>query len=338
MKSIWKFMTLLFSVVLASLAAITQDWGVFSLKPICLHANSIDSKLQLNVVLDSAMEAFKTMLTPLALFSTAFYDQPLQGTDKIEVPYYPLETAASKDFDGTYKFDVGTDTQVKELAVDKRKYQSLSWTSSERRRQPKLDPEKLGQIKGAKLAEDVLVDIWSLVTVATYGTAAFTGIASAFDVDDVIDMEAKAIAAKWPVQGRAIITKSSYLAELKKDMNASGGIATFGRDANGAQQTFPTLSGFSFATSEVIPGNSCNLIGMMVYRSAILVGFSPIEPDPLVMDELSDYQVVTDPDTGITLEYRAWGSADTDTAKRTIEVNYGRAVGEVAALQPMVSS
>lgn len=303
-----------------------------------LGANSIDSDLQLDVIMDTAMTAFKELLAPLALFSTAFYDIPLQGTDIVQVPYYPLETAASKDFNGTYVFNVGTDTQAKPITIDKRKYQPLSFTSAEARRQPKLDPEKLGMLKGAKLAEDILVDVLSLVTAANYGAAGFTGAATDYDVDDVIDQETAAQVAKWPVQGRGIIVKNSYMGGLKKDMNSNGGLATFGRDSNGAVQTFPTLSGFSFAGSNIIPANAENLVGMAVYHSAVLVGFSPVEPVAEVRSRLNRYEVTTDVDTGITLEYREWGDPDTDTAKRTIEANYGRAVGEAAALSRMVSA
>ncbi len=303
-----------------------------------MRENAIDSDLQLDVVLESAMEAFKEALTPLALFCIAFQDVALKGTNKMQVPYYPLETAASKDYDGSYKFDVGTDTQAKEVTINKRKYQSLAWTSEERRRQPKFDPETLGRIKGLKLAEDILTDIWSLFTVANYGAAAFTGGAADFDVDDVIDLEVVVETAKWPASGRGLLLKPAYVGGLKKDMNANGGMATFARDSNGNLTNFPGLHSFAFATSNVIPANAINLIGAAVYRSAMLVGFAPIEPDPAVMAQLNDYRIQSDDDIGISLEFREWGDADSDTAKRTIEVNYGYARGEAAAAKLLVSA
>lgn len=303
-----------------------------------LNANAVAAALQLDLILQSALMAFKQTLMPLAMFSTAFYDEPLQGTNIIQVPYYPIETNASIDFNGTYQFPNGTDTQSKPLTINKRKYQPMSYTSDELRRQPRFDPERLGMLKGLKLAEDVLVDVLSLVTNANFGAAVFTGAAATFDVSSVIDLEATLTAAKWPLLGRGVIVKPTYMAGLKKDMNTNGGIATFGRDSNGAVATFPNLSGFSFADSNIIPANGENLTGMAVYRSAILVGFSPIQPTPEVASRLTQYETVTDPDTGITLEYRAWGDADTDTSKRTIEVNYGFAKGEAAALGRIVSA
>ena len=61
-------------------------------------ANNIASGLKRAVILKSAMEAFKHRLVSLGLFSTVFRDVPLEGSNDIEVPYYPLETAA-KDID-----------------------------------------------------------------------------------------------------------------------------------------------------------------------------------------------------------------------------------------------
>lgn len=301
-------------------------------------ANTISSDLQLDLVLASAMEAFKEYLTPLALFSTVFNDVPLQGTDKVQVPYYPLETAASKTFNGSYVFDAGTNTQSKELTINTRKYQPLSFTSAELARNPRFDPERLGRLKGQKLAEDVLIDIWSLITASNYGSYAFAGAASDFDVDDTIDLEVAVTTAKWPVAGRGLILKPAYIGGLKKDMNANGGLATFGIGTNGSLETFPVVNTFNLAHSNVIPANSENLIGFASFPSALLVGFSPIQPAPEVMDQLSRYEVVSDPATGISLEYRQWGDADSDTAKRVIEVNYGKAVGEAAALKRLLSA
>jgi hypothetical protein len=48
--------------------------------------------------------------------------------------------------------------------------------------------------------------------------------------------------------------------------------------------------------------------------------------------------VVQDPDTGIYIEYRAWGDPDSDSFKEVIECNYGFAMGEAAALKRMVSA
>lgn len=179
-------------------------------------ANNIDPALKRAVILKAAMAAFKHRLVSLGLFSTVFKDIPLEGSNDIEVPYYPLVTAASKDYNGTYEFDEG-DLESKKITVNKRKYQSLTYTSEEKARQPYFDPEQLGRLKGAKLAEDVLCDILSCVTAENFGAAAVSANADEFDADNVIDLETACDESDWPDAMRGLIIKSGYLGNLKKE-------------------------------------------------------------------------------------------------------------------------
>lgn len=311
-------------------------------------SNTLTTGLKRDTIAEAVLTALLSQLTPLGLFSTAFRDIPLQGTDKMQVPYYPAVTAASKDFSGSYEFDNGSSTQSKEIAIDQRKYQPASYTSAERARQPNLDPQKLGMMKGHKLAEDIIADILSLVVAGTYGNTALSGdnydaatklvsTYANFDMDDVVDLETIADSRKWPVVGRGLILKPSYLGNVKKDLVSDGGLATYGFNPAGRPETFPMLNSFNVAQSTLIPGNSENLTGIAVYPSALLVGFSPIEPSDRAKAVI-DYQRYTSPETGLTLEYRAWFDPDEDTEKEVFEVNYGRAAGETGALTRIVSS
>lgn len=128
--------------------------------------------------------------------------------------------------------------------------------------------------------------------------------------------------------------KSSYMANVKKDIKTSGGLANFGFSALGE---LPNLLGFSFSKFNRLPHNNERLQGFVVYPSAIMVGLAPIKPTENVMKQLSTYTTYSDPQTGLTLEYRAWGDADTDASKEIIECNYGFGVGESKALKRIVS-
>ena len=101
-------------------------------------------------------------------------------------------------------------------------------------------------------------------------------------------------------------------------------------------ENFPILC-FSFSKFNRLPDNGEKLQGFIVYPSAIMVALAPIAPTANVMKQLSTYTTYTDPQTGLTLEYRAWGDADTDASKEIIECNYGFGVGEKAALKRIVS-
>jgi hypothetical protein len=308
--------------------------------------NEISSSLQLDVIMEAALTAFQEKLLPLTLFSTVFNDVPLQGSNKAVVPYYPLVTAASKNFDGSYVFDQSTKVETREVEINQRKYQTISYTSSELRRQPYLNLVQAGQQKGRKLAEDVLTDIFGLFTVANYGAkvafadgnfAAANSLISAysaFDTDDVIDISTAVKKQKWPSdqKGRGLILPSEYLGNVQKDIKNHGGIAAFGVNPTDETKTLPVLNGFSLIETNIVPDNGENLVGMAVYPSAALVAFSPVTPAPDVMAQLTDYRVYTDPESGITIEARQWGDPKYDTTYITMEANYGRAVGEKAAL------
>lgn len=304
----------------------------------CLGDNVIAGDLQLDVILDAALTEFKNLIFPITFLSTVFRDVKLQGTDKVGVPYYPLESAASRDYDGTYVFD-GSETEILDVTINKRKYQSMAFTSADLARQPQLKPEKIGAMKGRKLAEDVLTDILSLVTNANFGAAVSTGAASAFDVNDVADIRTALDTAKWPKMGRGLILSPDYDGALFK---ANPLLYAMYSGDGGAQlrsgQVQPFAGFENYAASTIIPANGENLVGFAVYPSAILTAFSPIEPAPNTRKTMADYRVVTDPETGLTLEYRAWGDPDNDTDKAVIEVNYGRAVGEANALKRIVSA
>lgn len=177
--------------------------------------NTIPSALRRSLILKSAMEAFKHKLISLGLFSTVLRNVPLEGNNEIDIPYIPLATSASKDFDGTYKFDKG-DMESRKITIDRRKYQSLTYTSEEKARQPYFDPVTLGRLKGAKLAEDVLLDILSVITAENFGDAILTRNAADFDTDDIIDLETKIDELEWPDSPRGMLLKSSYMANVRR--------------------------------------------------------------------------------------------------------------------------
>lgn len=296
--------------------------------------------LQVTEILDAALTAFKVKIIPLRIFASAFQKQsagrPMMKGDTMKVPYYPLEAVASKDFGGTYDFaGAGPNVETRDVTVDKRKYQPLITTSAELARY-NFDPVKLGQIKGNRLAKDVTADVLSLVLLANYGAAVFTGASSTFDADDVADIQLACDLAEWPAEMRSLVLASAYNTALVKDNAIQAEYASGSTDPL-HEGRMPRLSGFDVHPTTGVPANGENLVGFAAYPSAILVGFSPIQPAESVLRNLTAYEVVEDPETGIFIEYRAWGDPDTDSHKELIEVNYGYALGEAAALKRIVS-
>lgn len=135
---------------------------------------------------------------------------------------------------------------------------------------------------------------------------------------------------------RGLIIKSSYLGNLKKNIVSAGGEGNFGFSP--IARELPDLFGFKLSRFNRIPAGEEKLAGFAVYPSAVLVALSPITPAPEVHMALSAYETYTDPETGLTLEYRSWGDTDSDSAKSIIECNYGFAAGEASAIKRICAS
>lgn len=300
---------------------------------------TLDSTLKRQAFLFDAMEALKKSVLPIAVFSTRFNDVKLEGTNKLVVPYYPLHTTASKDWvaaDG-YEFDDNGAINGREVTINKRKYQALSVTSDAASRQPYLDTTKVAMQKGRKLGQDVVADILSLVTAANYGAAVLDSTAAGFTKEDIIDIRSACNTADWPHGERAMVLDSGYTGNVLKDAVILDQ-SSYGTGNPLLEGMVPRLSGFGIIENEILPANGESLVGFACLESAALVGFSPVTPEARVLNALTTYDSITDDETGLTLEYREWGDPDLDMGKETIEVNYGYAKGEAAALKRIVDT
>ena len=302
-------------------------------------ANTIDPNLKRVLVMQETVRDFAVRVLPVKLFSTIFDNVALQGTDTVEVPYYPLQTAASSDFiegdnagGGGYQFGQGTATNSKTITVNKRKYQPLDYSSSTFRRQPWFDAVRLGKINAEKLGVDILTDILSVITAAKYGAAVKNIPAGGYTSDDVIDLKGIATKANWPDGLRALIVDSDVGTALAKDpaYKLALNIATSSVIQDGK---FPKLSGFQYAEMPNFPTNGENLVGIIAFASAIAAAFAPVAPAAGVRQQLVAYEIATDPATGISLNYRHWGVAQQDRDYEVIESAYGYSDVVAAAIK-----
>lgn len=302
------------------------------------NTNTVSTDLKRTVILQQMIRAFAIKVMPLQAFSTVFNAPRLEGTDKVAVPYFPLITTGSTDFvAGTgYTTFVNTNSDSKVVTVDKRKYLGLTWTSSELARQPFLDIGMASLLIGQQLGLDVVNDVLSLITAATFGASILAQPAAAFDSDDVMDLKGICDGLNWPDVARSLLLNSAYDVNLLKD-NAIKNAMAFGDNSPIREGRIVRIGGFDYYPDCRFPTNSENLQGSAVFKSALLVGFSPVDPTEEVRNLLTQYEVVIEPVTGATFEYRRFGNAVTDASAQIIEANYGRVAGEVAALGRITS-
>lgn len=308
-----------------------------------LNANTIPAELKRQAILQDVIEDFARILLPLRAFSTVFSNVPLQGTSKVNVPFYDLDATASNSWNSGNGYNTMGDTTAAQREIQigsgatngDRKWIGLATTSEEIARQPYLDILRLIRLRAEKLASDIFTNVLSVVTAANFGAAAKAKTADAFDSDDVVDLR---LACKlWPQTGRTLIIDSAYDAALCKDQMIKSVLHSGSSDAL-RDGKIMRLFGFDYMTIPTIPGNSENLVGFATFTSSILLATAPVPPSQEVRNSGTSYEVVTDPNTGISFEYRHYGDNTLDTGKHTIECSYGFAKGNGNALKRIVSA
>jgi hypothetical protein len=294
--------------------------------------------LKLDKVLESGLKVFKRRIVALLAFSTRFQAAELAKDKSLQVPFVPLDATASADWNPATGYSDGNfAVQARAVPVNKRKFQVLSWQSGDLLGLPMESLAWAMELKMDKLAYDVIADVLSVITAANYGAAIHTEVASAFTPDDVRGIANTLDGLNWPESGRSAVLHQDYVSSLTQDE----GLKFFqnaGNDDALRRGVVGTLAGINVMKGVNFPGNGENLVGCVAMPSAILVANAPVAPDAEVLSQLQDYRVVTDPETQLTLTYRAWGNADLDKCKRVVEFAYGYAKGDEAQLKRLVSA
>lgn len=299
--------------------------------------------------------AFNTVMTRIAnVFATDFSDQVPQGT-VVSTRIVPVSSAAvdlQTGVAGTAgdREDTNIITDVTTTAIDVTLNQ-----------QPicgfKLTDEEAMQI-GSGVWEDTrskLISqkgyatayaVWkycvNLVTNANYSTAIHTGAASAFDLDDVVDIKAackKTHAWDFETSKPSLVLNSDYVGALEKD-NAIQDLSASGSDV-AMSGNLRRVSGLPLVEAPGLPPSggtpaSENLTGFISFPSAIAVAMRVVESQ--ATDKLMWFQVLTDPQTGATMVYRAWYKEAFGTVYHTFETLFGASKGQAEALKRIVSA
>lgn len=331
------------------------------------NANVITAGLQRQVILSEVMRAFRRQFATLEIFSHNFGNIPLEGTDIVQVPYYPLDTVASTEFTyaNGYVINPNTQTLSKNILVggaglgaatggSGRKYKGLQFTAYQVRRQPWLDIQKLSIMAGEQLAIDVRADILGTwINAANFGNAIWTGGSGGFNTAVVSNVLFQAaITNFWPKNGRNIVLNPAYFTNLASDpalypylYSGSTDILNDGVIENkyGFEKIFydaewPVVTNnVQGGSGAVVAGTDPYSAGFLAWPSALLVATAPIMPPPGVLKKLVAYEQITDDQTGLAFTYQFWGNESANVDNEIIECSYGSGLGELKALLRLTS-
>lgn len=325
-----------------------------------LNTNSIDAGLQRQIILQEMLEEFRVVLLPFQYFSTVFSNVPLEGTDEVDVPFFPLAVGASNSWSAAsgYNSASNTTTNTRPVVIGgsgvnsgssaaantakDRKWRAVAFSSYELSRQPYLNYVKLAVQEANKLAVDIFSDVVGRVITATnYGAPVATSAAPQWTSKNIADMWEAATGRNWPNLNRVLTLDHRYNTPLLKDADFKQYLSYGSTDPI---RKAKIQEAYGFEDIPIVPNLASyspageNLVGWINHISALLFASAPIMPAPAVRALLIRYDVVAHPDIGVAFEYRRFGDTTLDVDKETIECSYGANKGVASALGRITSA
>lgn len=290
--------------------------------------------IQDDIIARSVLQGYTQTIAPLAAFATDFSDSAANPGDRVSVPRLnsAIDAALDKSVGGAYTIQ-DIDSDAVEVVLSNHKYVSMGADDIEVENSSALVLERYGVRKGNLLAKTVLQDIWSEITLANFGAASFTGLASTFDEDDVADVAEDCDGADWNPDDRYLVLSPAYITALRK----AGAIKdTSGYGYNAIQSgDIPMLHGFKIIMSNVIPANGENLVGFATDGNGIASAFRYVAPQAGNKYTRAESLVG---EGGQTLGLREWYSEDFGNRRIVVETNYGYETGIAAGIKRLVSA
>ena len=296
-------------------------------------ANTINSNLQNNIIAQSALEQFTSILAPLNAFSASFNDEAVQKGKTINIPTLS-NTASAIDFAGTYS-SMDTTYGTTTITLDAHKIVTWHITDTESSQSSAVELQRFGYQKGGDLAKAVFQDILGEVTNANYSSK-ITVTANDFDADEVADLREDGLDANLYPDQCALVLDNAYFTSLLKDTELSHAM-NYGSAEVVQGGRIPSLFGIkSLYESNAVPANSEDLKGFYAHPSALAVAMRYLEP--VSSGEYISARRLFDEASGMVMGYREFYDTSTGTQTAVLECVYGKKVAVSENLIRIVAS
>jgi hypothetical protein len=284
-------------------------------------------------VAQRALMPFMSNLLPVTAFSTDFSPMPAEKLDTVRVPLVGAPSTSS-DFAGDYSANADSTVTVVPVTLNRHKYKTVHVTARESAETSLTVLETLVEAAAQQLAQDVLVDIFSCITLANFGAPGIAALAAtAFDYKKVLSLRDACGIAKMPPNPRSLILDSGYYTNMLADDVVA---KSFNLNLNAPAVTegmVKRIAGFNLHETTLIPSDHAEkLVGFAAHSSAVAVAMRYLQP-------VADYQqagAVTDPTTGMTFGYLRFTDTRANKIFVTLECLYGFAPAKTDALKRIV--
>ena len=301
-------------------------------------ANTFTS-INVTRVLDEVVGALKLGLTPLEIFSLDVGSSPSEKNEVVTVPIITARTAASN----ATNYENGNTTVVgKQVNLDTNISASWHITAIEASKQDNDYFTKAAVEATYAVANAALVKAFNLIVRASYGTSTEKVLAStACDSDALFDIRNTVLnTLKWRTsQNPSLVLDGAYYANLGKDpavkdLSASGaGTAQSGIVARHAG--FNIYETGVLASASTAYGATEYVRGFACLPQAMALAIRP--PAQVGSGAWDINEVVTDPDSGLSMNYRQWVNTSSNTLWGSVEILMGGIAVDGNALYRIVS-
>jgi hypothetical protein len=270
---------------------------------------------------------------PVTSFSTNFGPQPSDKGDTVRVPLIGAPSGSS-DFAGDYTANSDSTVTTMPVVLNRHKFKTVHVTAREVSETAMDLLDTLVATAAQQLAQDVLLDIMTVITLANFGGPGLNALpATSFDYKKVLTLREECGAVKMPASPRSLVLDAGYYTNLLADdvvaksfnLNLSAPSVTEG--------LIKRLAGFDLHETVVIPSDHAEkLVGFAAHASAVAVAMRYLQP-------VADYQqagAVTDPQTGMTFGYLRFTDTRANRVFVTIECLYGFVAAKTDALKRIV--
>ena len=283
------------------------------------------------------VEALKLALTPLDVFSLEVGSTPSEKNEVVTVPIITAKTAVSN----ATNYENGNTTVVgKQVNLDTNISSSWHITAIQASKQDTDYFAKAAKEAAYAVAYAAQLKALNLVVLGSYASETVVATGADCDSDELFDIRNTCMnTLKWrPDQSPNLVLDGAYYAGLGKDpavkdLSASGAMtAQTGITARHAgfdiYENGVIASSTPYGATEYLRGFACLPQAMaLAIRPPALVGSAAYDVN----------EIVTDPESGLSLNYRQHVNTSTNTLWGTIEILMGGIAVDGNALSRIVS-
>ena len=270
-------------------------------------------------VAQNALQPFMAALTPLRAFSTNFSPEPADKLDTVRVPVVGAPSQSS-DFAGSYTAPADSTVTVIPVQLNRHKFKTIHVTAREASESALNVLETLVGSAVKQLAQDVLQDIFSVITAASYGNPAIPALPpSSFDYKKILAIRGACSDAKMPVSDRALVLDGAYYNNLLGDETVAKSFMSPVLQPGVIEAQIRRLAGFDIYETVILPENGEKLAGFAAHPSGLAVAMRYLVP----VAHYDEAGAVTDPETGLTFGYLRFTEIQSNRIFVTVECLYG---------------